>query len=741
MRSHFGEFPGKVAGRGNSNSGLTDSTLQPVGRWGWGRCHGIATIGNYVLTGSGPTVLLLDATDKHHPTTVWESLSTPSATSSIVGEFTIRDSMAYAYAGTDLIILDLHTLRAPRIVGRLSLGVGFFTLAVGNSLVFAQKWDAGVYCIDVSDPSSPYVRSIANSMATAGPLAIHDNNLFVGDVSGNALEYMDISNPDSIRVFQMLSMPMQITAMQAVDTLLLLTSASQLMIYNVATPTAPTLLSSTTMPDVVMSSLIVKGKTVFVGTDSGKVVSVDVSNVQSPIVRGVYAPPVPPLEFAEYPAIGDSVLFISYGNNITIFSIADPATIVPLSLFPTGDESNKVFARNGLAYITSGLAGLYVVDISNPLSPQRVGNIRTGSYFFDLVIDSSIAYVSINDPGLYRIDERWNGILAIDISRPDSLRVLDAYSLQNPFKISKSGGLLFVSHRDRFGGASDTTLTVLDVSDPLHIRSLSVLSEAYTVNELTSADSVAFLASTSGLKILDCHDPASPFLRATILPLAFGVTVHDQHAYAFSRRPGLPLAKDSVFVIDISNLSEPFVRGVAGKPLTGTAWSLFMESCFSNNRVFWAGGSEIGVCDVLNPAQPRVSFLDFNSGAVGVHALADTVAVAALDEGLWLYSFQTGSSSVAESVSQSKSQLRLLPNYPNPFNPSTTISFTLPRTENITLKVYEMLGREVATLVEGREEAGEHSVKWNAESFASGVYFYQIKAGGFVDTKKLLLIR
>jgi hypothetical protein len=83
----------------------------------------------------------------------------------------------------------------------------------------------------------------------------------------------------------------------------------------------------------------------------------------------------------------------------------------------------------------------------------------------------------------------------------------------------------------------------------------------------------------------------------------------------------------------------------------------------------------------------------------------------------------------------------LAQNYPNPFNPSTTISFSLPRTENIALKVYDVLGREVATLVDRREEAGEHSVKWNAEEFASGVYFYQLRAGGFVETRKLLLIR
>jgi hypothetical protein len=80
-------------------------------------------------------------------------------------------------------------------------------------------------------------------------------------------------------------------------------------------------------------------------------------------------------------------------------------------------------------------------------------------------------------------------------------------------------------------------------------------------------------------------------------------------------------------------------------------------------------------------------------------------------------------------------------NYPNPFNPSTTISFSLPRRESVTLKVYDLLGREVATLVDGREEAGEHTVKWNADGFTSGVYFYRLSAGGGVQTRKLVLVR
>ncbi|MFA3783697.1 T9SS type A sorting domain-containing protein [Melioribacteraceae bacterium 4301-Me] len=81
-------------------------------------------------------------------------------------------------------------------------------------------------------------------------------------------------------------------------------------------------------------------------------------------------------------------------------------------------------------------------------------------------------------------------------------------------------------------------------------------------------------------------------------------------------------------------------------------------------------------------------------------------------------------------------------NYPNPFNPSTTISFALPKQTEVTLKVYNILGQEVSTLVNNQVmEAGVHKVNFGALNLASGVYFYTIKAGNFTATKKMLLLK
>jgi hypothetical protein len=87
------------------------------------------------------------------------------------------------------------------------------------------------------------------------------------------------------------------------------------------------------------------------------------------------------------------------------------------------------------------------------------------------------------------------------------------------------------------------------------------------------------------------------------------------------------------------------------------------------------------------------------------------------------------------------SDFSLMQDYPNPFNPSTTIQYAVPKLGLVSLTVYDLLGREVAVLVDGERPAGIHSVVWDASAQTSGVYFYRLQAGTFIDTKKLILLR
>jgi hypothetical protein len=89
----------------------------------------------------------------------------------------------------------------------------------------------------------------------------------------------------------------------------------------------------------------------------------------------------------------------------------------------------------------------------------------------------------------------------------------------------------------------------------------------------------------------------------------------------------------------------------------------------------------------------------------------------------------------------SPNNFELSQNYPNPFNPSTTISFKLPKSGAVTLKVYNLMGEEIKTLAEGYREAGIHSFSFNAEGYPSGMYLYRLSTNGYTKTKKMLLMK
>ena len=98
-------------------------------------------------------------------------------------------------------------------------------------------------------------------------------------------------------------------------------------------------------------------------------------------------------------------------------------------------------------------------------------------------------------------------------------------------------------------------------------------------------------------------------------------------------------------------------------------------------------------------------------------------------------------SNVIEVEVGTPQQFSLYQNYPNPFNPATKIKYSVPQFSNVVIKVFDVLGKEVATLVNEEKFAGTYELNWNAANLPSGVYLYQLKAADFVQTRKMILLR
>ena len=126
---------------------------------------------------------------------------------------------------------------------------------------------------------------------------------------------------------------------------------------------------------------------------------------------------------------------------------------------------------------------------------------------------------------------------------------------------------------------------------------------------------------------------------------------------------------------------------------------------------------------------------------IGQSAVGQTRSLTSLITSGFLVQSGVGVTAVNQDTRSTPEIFALMQNYPIPFNPSTTIRYGLPHKSQVSLMVYNTLGQLASHLVSGEQEAGYHEVKFDASGLSSGVYFYRLQAGTYVETRKLLLLR
>lgn len=131
-----------------------------------------------------------------------------------------------------------------------------------------------------------------------------------------------------------------------------------------------------------------------------------------------------------------------------------------------------------------------------------------------------------------------------------------------------------------------------------------------------------------------------------------------------------------------------------------------------------------------------------DTGLIFITLLGDTVSNTPHVGSVFLLDdLSFGGSTGVTNTSLSPSVFRLEQNFPNPFNPATSISYSLPREEMVTITVTNLLGQDIATLLHGIQQAGDHSVLWNAEQYPSGLYFYRLTTKDYTEMKKMIYLK
>ncbi len=168
-----------------------------------------------------------------------------------------------------------------------------------------------------------------------------------------------------------------------------------------------------------------------------------------------------------------------------------------------------------------------------------------------------------------------------------------------------------------------------------------------------------------------------------------------------------------------------------------------MAITWFSNLIPSGSGPVINLAFVINIAAPpgEVTIVEFQNEALFDNIWADSAGSNLIIPILENGNITVNPHTVIDADAVLPAKFKLSQNYPNPFNAATTIEYDLPEAGRVTIDIYNILGHTIVTLVNEKNQAGQHRVVWNASDRSSGVYFYRIEAGDYTETRKMILLK
>jgi len=371
---------------------------------------------------------------------------------------------------------------------------------------------------------------------------------------------------------------------------------------------------------------------------------------------------------------------------------------VPLTSFQglLGGAFNVV--NQGLFFSANGRSGIGIgatngIDAFNAITyydPDGVTNEVADSMATEVYTKNSRVYFSYGSLGLRVCDVTNPGT-------PAPVQIITNGHQWTNFVVD--GSKLFALHPDRF-------LSVTDITDPNAAVNAGTFSFSWTPTLVSVSGSKMAVANGDTLEMYDVSNTGAIVPHAKWFPSKEVRSDNRVTSIALSGNYLAAGTYEGTYVYDVSNIDGPAVNA---KWLTGVYQGRVF---YDGNRLLvstydrYGGDSPVRPYPIIELRIPGVTEVDRNR--------TDASAPSSYD---------------------------LSQNYPNPFNPSTIIAFQLPVNGFVSLEIYDLLGRKIATLVNEKKEAGRYSVKWDASKFSSGIYFCTIQAGVYRNIKKMVLMK
>ena len=683
----------------------------------WGSSKANCTDGSHLYLGAGGTVIIgeIESTDSIK---ILNEYYLPS----IVQDIFIRGKTLFiSDLLTGLHIVDITDISHPHEIASLAFTHRSYGLLLDSIFLFISHGEDGISKVDISNEDNPILLNDARFPCIH--LRTYSNYLYC--INQNLITIAERSTLDSVG-----SLPLrffspfgnEIVGIEFSNTKAMLVENyygdlpgeewSFLTLLDISTPSIPT--RRGTLDLLPQASFKNRGDTLFCLTRD-TLFTVNVDSINHPFVISRT-----PGITGDFVSLKDTMLFASrdYCSEFLAVSTKDI------------NHPKKGFSLSTLADIGAVLAtdsiliagrfsypGLMLVDVRDASNP------RTKYSYANNI--GSVRGLCMENGHLYAASQQ--GLKVFDVIGVDSLKLIGELNYGGwAMSMDVSDTLVAVG-----GGYSQIhLLSVSDPTKPKYMLQIPSSSFGYA-KDIFIRDTLLFVCGDyAGIRIYNISVPDHP------------VPLWEQY---FSTCEAIYPYGNTLLVADYLTL-RAFDISIPNNPIEIGSFYLgrwISDIMVKDSLAFIATGRGMAVLDIRSLNSVNIVALATTvdwSNAICTNSrnvfLSDDI------DGVYIYDRADLITNVSELRPNSvQTSFRLLQNYPNPFNPQTEIPFTISTQTIVVLKIYDLLGREVATLLNEQMQPGSHVVHWDASRFASGVYFYQLQTNECTDTKKLILLR
>lgn len=677
----------------------------------WSSLYDVEINGNYAYCCLDPGLVILDITDIEEPSFL-NRLYIPGDNRNII----LANRCAYIFGDDDkLRIINISEPENPWLISEISIDADVENIWIDENYIYAAAANLGMLIIDISDPYAPEIISrfdtdgLTKAIVVRGDIAyISERHIYPESRPFQVVNVIDRYNPSLVGYITE-DIGWNYDLIIDGDYAYLANSSEGLIIIDISNGTHPEIIThmeGTTGP----RNLFKRDDLMFMDYSYDSLQVFDVSMPASPELVGLCEIGVYIRDFD----IAGNHLFIA-GGNLPIMDISDIRNISRITQYYFPGMISSIFTVDEYLYVGERGLGVHIHDLTDAENPTQVFQLELPQYYY-------VYHQSGNN--LYALGV--NELIVYDLTDPASPTEEAVYTLDvDYFDISVEEPYIYLT--TQWSGVS-----VYEIISPDSLEYIRGFNCDYITFDAEVENNIGYFSQSFELLFYDLTNPADSVLLARILPTAGAgwLFMHDGYIYTQSDDGGLDVR---LSIIDAADPSFPLEIGQIYLP--GHVTDIHFDDDLAYFSLYPDNLQIYNISDPYNPI-----FIDsyVTPGfARDICTYDDYIYVADNSSMIILRLTTTG----IEQVAEIPMQFSLSPNYPNPFNSSTMIQYSLPEASTVTISIYDILGRKVETLVQAEQPAGYHQAVWDAGDRSSGIYFYGIKAGVYIQTRKMVLIK